>query len=81
MLKKIYYNHFGIDKCKEQIFVRLFWFGMSKQITDTIQNCETCLHYQRTYSKEMFVVRDSARSVTNHRRRSISMLAVNTYWL
>ncbi|XP_018402108.1 PREDICTED: uncharacterized protein K02A2.6-like [Cyphomyrmex costatus] len=58
MLKRIHYNHLGIEKCKSRAREILFWPGMSKQITDIIQNCETCLRYQRAQKKETFVNKD-----------------------
>ncbi|XP_018364694.1 PREDICTED: uncharacterized protein K02A2.6-like, partial [Trachymyrmex cornetzi] len=59
MLNKIHYNHLGIEKCKSRAREILYWPNMSKQITDTIQNCETCLRYQKAQSKETYVDRET----------------------
>lgn len=58
MLNKIHYNHLGMEKCKNRAREILFWPGMPKQISDIIQNCETCQRYQRAQTKESFIARD-----------------------
>ncbi|XP_011688397.1 PREDICTED: uncharacterized protein K02A2.6-like [Wasmannia auropunctata] len=58
MLNRIHYNHLGIEKCKMRAREVLFWPGMSKQITDMVQNCEACLRFQRAQHKETYITRD-----------------------
>lgn len=58
MLQKIHYAHLGIDKCKSLARKCLFWPGMSKQIEDLIQNCDTCKRYQNNNAKEPMICKE-----------------------
>lgn len=41
MLEKLHHGHQGITKCLAQ--QSILWLGLSKQITDMVKNCETCV--------------------------------------
>lgn len=42
VLKQIHEGHLGITKCKERAKERLYWPGMSSDITALIMGCEIC---------------------------------------
>ena len=52
MLNKIHTAHLGVVKSKQHAKDVLFWPGMGKNIENLISNCETCLQYQASNSKE-----------------------------
>ena len=52
MLNKIHTAHLGVVKSKQRAKDVLFWPGMGKNIENLISNCETCLQYQASNSKE-----------------------------
>ena len=58
ILTKIHYAHFGKEKCKALARKSLFWPGMSKQIEDMIENCNTCQSFQRNNTKEPMIKKE-----------------------
>ena len=46
MLSRIHQGHQGIVKCRLRARTSVWWPGMSKQINEMTQNCETCLNFQ-----------------------------------
>lgn len=58
MLDLIHYTHLGIEKCKARAREILFWPQMSKEIEDLISNCDACLKYKKTQSKETLINRE-----------------------
>ena len=46
MLDKIDDVHMGINKCREQAKQTVWWPGLSKQIQDIVENCQTCLKHK-----------------------------------
>lgn len=57
-LKRIHYNHLGMDKCKNRARESIFWPGLSNDIENTVSNCETCLKYTRANIRQPMLVRD-----------------------
>ena len=45
MLKKIHEGHLGISKCKWRARQSICWLGMSQQIEECINKCETCMRW------------------------------------
>lgn len=52
MLKKIHFNHMGIEKCKLRARECLYWPGMSNDIENIVTNCEVCAKYHKVNRKE-----------------------------
>ena len=52
MTKAVHVDHFGIDKSVGRARDILFWPGMSKQITEYVQNCSICNKYQASNRNE-----------------------------
>ena len=36
----------GINKCRERAKQAVWWPGLSKQIQDMVENCQTCLKHK-----------------------------------
>ena len=47
MLKKIHYNHLGMEKCKSRAREILYWPLMNKEIEDMISSCYICAKYRK----------------------------------
>ena len=45
VLDKIHDTHMGINKC-ERAKQAVWWPGLSKQIQDMVENCQTCLKHK-----------------------------------
>ncbi|XP_060873973.1 uncharacterized protein K02A2.6-like [Metopolophium dirhodum] len=52
MLKRIHFNHMGIEKCKYRARSCLYWVGMNKDIEGVVNKCQICLKYRKTNTKE-----------------------------
>ncbi|KAF0747865.1 Uncharacterized protein FWK35_00020961 [Aphis craccivora] len=52
MLKKIHFNHMGIEKCKYRARTCLYWLGMNKDIEEVVNRCQICLKYRKANTKE-----------------------------
>ena len=52
MTKAVHVGHFGIDKSVGRARDIMFWPGMSKQITEYVQNCSICNKYQASNRNE-----------------------------
>lgn len=52
MLDKLHFYHMGEEKTKNRARKILYWPNMSKEIDDRVKNCETCLKFQKSNSKE-----------------------------
>ena len=46
VLDKIHDAHMGINKCHERAKQAVWWPGLSKQIQDMVENCQTCLKHK-----------------------------------
>ena len=46
VLDKIHDAHMGINKCHKRAKQAVCWPGLSKQIQDMVENCETCVKHQ-----------------------------------
>lgn len=58
MLDKIHTAHLGIVKSKKCAKDVLFWPGIGRDIENRITNCETCLQYQASNTKESMMSDD-----------------------
>ena len=58
MLKLLYYNHLGIEKCKNRAKEILFWPMMSKEIKDGVENCNICMKYKKAHVKKPLLNRE-----------------------
>ena len=45
VLDKIHNAHLGINKCRKRAKQAVWWPGLSKQIQDMAENCQTCLKH------------------------------------
>jgi len=52
MLKRIHFNHMGIEKCKYRARSCLYWVVMNKDIEEVVNKCQICLKYRKTNTKE-----------------------------
>lgn len=52
VLKKLHYNHLGIEKTKNRAREIIYWPLMNKQIEDMITNCDICVKYKKNNVKE-----------------------------
>ena len=46
ILQKLHFSHCGIEKCKANARLTVFWPGMTKDIEDMVSSCEKCINYQ-----------------------------------
>ena len=53
MLSRIHQGHQGIVKCRSRARTSVWWPGISKQINEIIQNCETCCQNFQIRSEPM----------------------------
>ena len=51
-LKKLHASHQGMEKSKRLARQCIFWPGMSKQIEDTVSNCESCIRHRNANCRE-----------------------------
>ena len=51
-LNKVHYGHLGISKCKARAREALFWPGLTKDIINVVQSCNTCNKHQPQQCKE-----------------------------
>jgi transposase InsO family protein len=52
MLQRIHMNHMGIESCLRKAKDAIFWPNMGKEITNTVQNCSTCLTFAANQQAE-----------------------------
>ncbi|KAL5473802.1 hypothetical protein EMCRGX_G028358 [Ephydatia muelleri] len=52
MLQKIHAGHMGITKCTQRAKEVIFWPGMSQEIANIVQKCQTCREFQASNAKE-----------------------------
>lgn len=52
MIKKIHSSHIGINGCIRRAKDVMYWPGMSSQIKDVIENCDTCNTTRQGQRKE-----------------------------
>uniref|UniRef100_A0A8C6UJ08 Gypsy retrotransposon integrase-like protein 1 n=1 Tax=Neogobius melanostomus TaxID=47308 RepID=A0A8C6UJ08_9GOBI len=52
MLQRIHTGHFGVEKSKHRARDIMFWPGMSKQIDETVMNCDVCQTHRSSNQKE-----------------------------
>lgn len=52
LLQRIHAGHLGQEKCKERARTAVFWPGMNREITETIQSCEDCTMNQNSQQRE-----------------------------
>ena len=58
MLKKLHYNHLGIEKCKMRAREILYWPFMTKEIEDVVESCHVCNKYKKSKIKEPLMPRE-----------------------
>ena len=58
MLKRINFNHMGIEKCKLRARKSLYWPGMSNGIENLLSNCEACAKFHRLNRKDPMILRE-----------------------
>ena len=52
VLTMIHEGHLGLGKCKLQIKDTVYWLGINEQLGKHVLNCEPCLKYSKTKSKQ-----------------------------
>ena len=52
MLQKIHAGHMGITECTQRAKEVIFWPGMSQEIANIVQKCQTCREFQASNAKE-----------------------------
>ena len=55
MMQRIHSSHIGIGGCLRRAKEYLYWPGMHADITQNIQNCETCQMYESKQQKETMI--------------------------
>lgn len=58
MITKIYYNHLGLEKCKNRAREIMYCPFMSKEIEDVILNCHLCNSYKKVQIREPLMPRE-----------------------
>ena len=58
MLRRIHEGHLGMDKCKWRARQSICWPGMSKEIENCVQKCETCARLLASKPKEPMMTYD-----------------------
>lgn len=57
MLSKIHEGHFGMNKCRNRAKQSVWWFGLSTQLKNAVENCPKCIE-ERSNIKEPFKKED-----------------------
>ena len=52
MLQRIHSSHMKINSCIRRAKDNLYWPGMSSQVKDRVERCETCRKFETTQQKE-----------------------------
>ena len=52
MLQRIHSSHMGVNSCIRRAKDNLYWPGMSSQVKDRVERCETCRKFETTQQKE-----------------------------
>ena len=55
ILHKIHEGHLGIEKCKRRARQSVFWPGITTQIEQLVQRCDTCMALQPSKKKELLI--------------------------
>ena len=55
MISKVHTGHLGVNKTLERAKDSIFWPGMSKEITEHVLQCTTCLKYRDSNAKEPLI--------------------------
>lgn len=58
MLNKIHVGHFGLDVCLRRAKEVLYWPGMTNDITNVINNCQTCWEHKKSNSREPMIIQE-----------------------
>ncbi|KAJ8890759.1 hypothetical protein PR048_010268 [Dryococelus australis] len=58
MLRRVHCNHLGVVETLSRARESILWPGMSKEITDLVQNCTTCRMFQNNNTKETLIHSD-----------------------
>ena len=52
ILSRIHCGHMGVVKCLQRAKDAVYWPGISKDISDMILKCETCINMRNSNAKE-----------------------------
>ena len=66
MVKKVNSRHIGIEGCLRKACDVPFWPGMSAEIKDSIDKCDTCNSYQNNQQKEPLIPHDPPKRLWSH---------------
>ena len=55
MLRQIHPGHLGVTKTLERAKDKIFWPGMSTQITEHVLQCSVCLTHRDSNAKELLI--------------------------
>lgn len=58
MLKKIHYNHLGMEQCRSRAREILYWPLMNKEIEDMVSSCNICAKYRKGNNREYLMPRE-----------------------
>ena len=53
ILKLIHERHLGLNKCKLHSKETVYWLGLNVQLEQLVLNCELCLKYLKSKSKQL----------------------------
>ena len=57
-LDQLYINHMGIEKTKLLVHESFYWVSVNNDIENYIKNCNTCLEFQQTQTREKIIHHD-----------------------
>ncbi|UYV75139.1 hypothetical protein LAZ67_12002608 [Cordylochernes scorpioides] len=58
VLKQIHEGHLGITGCTKKAKDSIYWAGMSKDISDMVENCKTCIATERDKQKQPLMLKE-----------------------
>ena len=59
ILHKIHTGHMGIVKCQKRARESVYWPGLTKDIKEMVERCETCIKFSPAQQKEKLVQHDT----------------------
>uniref|UniRef100_A0A1A8L2U7 Gypsy retrotransposon integrase-like protein 1 n=1 Tax=Nothobranchius pienaari TaxID=704102 RepID=A0A1A8L2U7_9TELE len=73
MLERIHTGHMGIERSKQRVRDALFWPGMGRDITATVENCSICQERRAANPKEPLIPHQIPETMAGRGLRSLHM--------